>query len=293
MVTLDSVRVNFLQSCHDVDEEEETSLTPIKVCLRNFKVDINTVITYDELKREKLRIPHLMEYTALHLAIKKQSLKLLRYLLRQPNIDVNIRTKRVPPPVLYLLQRFKKPDITQMIFNRDALCELLKIPSLQLDVYDFHGDNLAHKLAADSLYTILLCHMVRDERMNWNSRNKNNETPIQFALKNENEGVLAALLKIPNIDKSSVNPLHVNCYQTIERLEQELREKTPPDCPVCYEMFRNGQHVFHCHKGHFVCGNCRPRMNHCAECRGIIIGRAFGMEKLISTLDNMYLEKRL
>ena len=44
--------------------------------------------------------------------------------------------------------------------------------------------------------------------------------------------------------------------------------------------------VFQCVSGHFVCGDCRARLDpdHCPVCRGEITGRAVDFEKFIRGL---------
>ena len=41
--------------------------------------------------------------------------------------------------------------------------------------------------------------------------------------------------------------------------------------------------VFQCVRGHFVCGECRPKLNpdHCPVCRREITGRAVDFEKFL------------
>ena len=40
-----------------------------------------------------------------------------------------------------------------------------------------------------------------------------------------------------------------------------------PECPVCSEEMAAPVHIFSCENGHLICGGCRPRTRHCAECR--------------------------
>lgn len=61
---------------------------------------------------------------------------------------------------------------------------------------------------------------------------------------------------------------------------------------VCFERFRGQSEVHQCERGHFVCGNCRPRVEVreerdlyqtylgifqvCPTCRGRMMGRCHG-----------------
>ena len=47
--------------------------------------------------------------------------------------------------------------------------------------------------------------------------------------------------------------------------------------------------VFQCARGHFLCGDCRARLDpvHCPVCRGEITGRAVDFEKF---LQGLYLD---
>ena len=296
MEFVDSLRENFLRSCYTFNDRRSSSeLESLKVLIKDFRLNVNTIITYDEMEKhkreERMRISHLLEQSALHLAIKNKSMKLLRFLLKEPRIDVNIQTKVLPPPLLYLIQTCKGDSRCQE-FCIYALDRLLRMRFLNLDVKDVYGDFLVHKIVDNSFNNGHILSFVTalsaDKRMNWNRRNVHGETAVELAMRNEDATLLFALCKIPEVEDSFIKRLVQYSYQENTQQQPESKVQRPklPECPVCYEVFRSGQHVFHCAQGHFVCGNCRPRMNHCAECRGQIIGRAFGMEKLITTLDN-------
>ena len=57
---------------------------------------------------------------------------------------------------------------------------------------------------------------------------------------------------------------------------------------VCHEKYSPELHVFLCVRGHFVCGDCRARLdpNHCPVCRGEIAGRAVDFEKFLQRLHS-------
>ena len=70
---------------------------------------------------------------------------------------------------------------------------------------------------------------------------------------------------------------------------------------VCFERFRGQSEVHQCERGHFVCGNCRPRVEVreerdlyktylgifqvCPTCRGRMIGRCHGFEQFLQSLN--------
>ena len=69
---------------------------------------------------------------------------------------------------------------------------------------------------------------------------------------------------------------------------------------VCYERFRAQSEVHQCERGHFVCGNCRPRVEVreerdlyktylgifqvCPTCRGRMMARCNGFETFLQSL---------
>ena len=55
---------------------------------------------------------------------------------------------------------------------------------------------------------------------------------------------------------------------------------------VCFEQFSGQSQVYQCSLGHFVCGDCRPRVRTCPSCRGSLIGRCHGFEEFLQILEN-------
>ena len=57
-----------------------------------------------------------------------------------------------------------------------------------------------------------------------------------------------------------------------------------PECPVCFVKFTKNGQIYQCHNGHFTCGTCYFNMAFmmCPECRGPIMGRAIGFERLLT-----------
>ena len=55
---------------------------------------------------------------------------------------------------------------------------------------------------------------------------------------------------------------------------------------VCDVKFSTQLSVFQCSRGHFLCGDCRVRLDpdHCPVCRADITGRAVDFEKFLQGL---------
>ena len=67
------------------------------------------------------------------------------------------------------------------------------------------------------------------------------------------------------------------------RLKLPCTSKTP-ECPVCLEEMKPPTQIFHCHNGHLVCAECRPKVinDMCITCRAVkYIGRATAVEQMI------------
>ena len=54
-----------------------------------------------------------------------------------------------------------------------------------------------------------------------------------------------------------------------------------PECPVCCERFNKKSKVWHCNRGHWVCGRCYEQIQKCQKCGWKIIGRSHDFEKLL------------
>ena len=56
---------------------------------------------------------------------------------------------------------------------------------------------------------------------------------------------------------------------------------------VCDVRYNTQLQVFQCARGHFLCGDCRAKLNpdHCPTCRGEITGRAVDFEKFLQGLQ--------
>ena len=103
------------------------------------------------------------------------------------------------------------------------------------------------------------------------------------------EAIARILLDNPNLDNSFISPILVKIISekakiTISKSSKRKRIETP-ECPVCFENFNSGQQVWQCSKGHFVCEDCVSGIQSCPQCRGRIVGRSFGFENFLTTLD--------
>ena len=157
---------------------------------------------------------------------------------------------------------------------------LLQVPSLILDTKD-SKNSLAHAVVK-SWHALEFIEMLKDDsRMDWNAVYQG-KTFLEEALESNREDVVGALLMIDSVDKSKIPPVFVKSVKENNKLKR--KRESSLECSVCTNSYKKDQQVFHCAKGHFVCGDCRPRLPHCAECRGPIIGRAHGFEKFLSNI---------
>ena len=90
--------------------------------------------------------------------------------------------------------------------------------------------------------------------------------------------ILEILLSIPTVDQSVIdNPDFLqDCFNA--------GKVSVPECPACYSSYSPASHVYLCTEGHWVCGDCRLRLERCSLCRSPIVGRAHDFEKFLQTL---------
>ena len=95
--------------------------------------------------------------------------------------------------------------------------------------------------------------MLKDDpRMNWNVKDKDGKTPIQVAVDKELDDVVRALVMIEAVDNSMISQVLVRSI--FENNNKRKRELTS-ECPVCTNSYRKDQDIYHCAKGHLVCGD--------------------------------------
>ena len=177
---------------------------------------------------------------------------------------------------------------------------LLSVPAIQLDQA---GPGLAVESSASRAVEVVDI-LSRDERVDWEVRDQQGDTPIISALRNKRLDMVRLLLRNPRIDLSEVREV-ARGARTVEGVEAgevetllwetlvEVRtrlgqvEDSLPRCPVCYQRLSSppGQ-VLQCEEGHLVCAQCghRPELVHCPVCRGEMAGRAIGVEQFLQDL---------
>lgn len=266
----DSVTENFLRACSKSYDSSEDDT--IGTCLSKFKVDINAQVK-NHLKYEG--------YTGLHFAIRYSNLKLVQMLLGHPDIDVNKQTNHGKTPIMIAVMVYDTYSSSPKI---SFIKELLKRPELDVNINcsDKIWTSLAHLIVINRNALELIEMFDEDSRIDWNMLNLNGDTPIILAMKENKRDVVEALLKIKSVDKSKIPKMLADFIKEVNNNKRKRKEE--PECPVCLTDYKKNQKIFHCAKGHFVCGRCEARLDHCPECRGPLLGRAYGFEKFLSTI---------
>ena len=83
--------------------------------------------------------------------------------------------------------------------------------------------------------------LSKDPRVNWNARNRNGETPVMVALKNEETEMLKILIKTPGVDLGDIikvkegNDLLKEMLKEADETKQRLLSSVP-ECPVSSEL---------------------------------------------------------
>lgn len=268
---LNSLKEIFIKACFD------KNMSKVKACIE-LDVDINVQVPDEDEDEfmDKETYGKLEGYSGLHIAIMNDDVNLLELLLSNPNINVNVRNEREQTPILYLLQ--DKPNIA---YYNEVKLEFLKMllakDSLNLDVKDFIGTHLTHALMMCDMKIIR--ELIHNDKMKWNVKNRSEETPIQIALKNDNEEVFRILCKNKAVDKTVLPKI-------VQRFAVKRRRVEGSECPVCFNSFEKDQQIYQCSKGHFICQDCDPQVQECPTCRSKMIGRAFGFEKFLTTLNS-------
>ena len=134
--------------------------------------------------------------------------------------------------------------------------------------------------------------LAKEPKIQWNERKwengwVENSRPLEIAMRRGNQKIFNLMMTIPTVNKDNVfptlHPMLKNCIQ--EKEEPKKRPRIPtPECPVCVNDIEPGDNVHQCSKGHLMCENCASRVKRCPECRGEVVGRAFGFEKYFASL---------
>ena len=188
--------------------------------------------------------------------------------------------------------------------KKKGLAECLQIiltvpePHLDLSVTDSRGRNIA-QIAVEKNRDSQRCLelLSGDRRVDWNIKNPDGETPVMYCLKNNKIEMARCLINTPGVDLDTVDrdgkhletiarERDLNILSLVCRANTTNIASRIPECPVCYERFTGQSQVFQCQQGHFVCGTCRPRVQTCPVCRGIMMGRCNGFEQFLQSLNN-------
>jgi len=208
---------------------------------------------------------------------------------------------------------------------------LLEQPTLDLSVLKHEGRSVGHcavqyralKSYPEEKNTIAFpvkCVelLSKDQRMDWNIRDDNGDTPIMIALRNKEMEMVRILIKTPGVHlgdvlqlregnavlkellqradeckdllKAKLQQAHDNNDILNERLQEALEKNRSlsskvPECPVCLLQFRSDSRVFQCSEGHLLCEGCNPRLKDCPVCREDMMGRAHGFESFLQDLN--------
>ena len=242
--------------------------------------------------------------TAAHQAVMSGSLECLEALLEVRGrgrkeeegrtVNWNISSQQGETP-LSLAVRSGNPQMVEL---------LLSVPFIRPDHASPRVRSLS-QLAVESRASqaVKVVEVLsRDERVSWEVRDQQGDTPVISALRNKRTDMVRILLGNPRIDLSEVRSVargettvegveagevETLLWQTLLELRTRLGQvkERLPSCPVCYE--RLSSPVFQCEEGHLVCSRCwdRPELVLCPVCRGEMLGRAIGVEQILQDLD--------
>lgn len=266
-----------------------------------------------------------LEVTPLMLACFHGHENIARRLCRVPGLEVNTKDRfgqtalftavgNVKPVCVSVLREVTGVDwnagwadgyspLTVAVWygHADILQVILSVPPPHLDlgVTDDRGRNIAQiaveEIGGDRQRCIEL--LSRDRRVDWNTKNGAGDTPVMYCLKNNKIEMARCLINTPGVDLN-ISDSDGQYPENIAR-KNNLREilglmwgangtniqSRIPECPVCLVQFRRMSEVHQCGQGHFVCGDCRPRVRTCPICRGILTGRCHGFEEFLQALN--------
>merc|ERR1711953_1014701 len=243
--------------------------------------------------------------TALYFAVDRNKPRCVEVLRGAGDVDWNVRNFGESPLTWAVKRGYA--DVLQTILS-------VPEPHLDLSVTDPGGRNVAQIAVEEDGAESQRCleMLSRDRRVNWNIKNSDGDTPVMFCVKNNKIEMARCLINTPGVDLDTVDR-DGKYLETIAR-ERDLsllslvcRANTDniadriPECPVsllisvsldqlcdlqvCFERFRGQSQVFQCEQGHFICGDCRPRVQNCPTCRGRMLqARCHGAEQILQSL---------
>ena len=198
----------------------------------------------------------------------------------------------------------------------EEFCRLGKYKHLDaiLSAYRDNGSEIGYDLNSISDYiprAVLECEddeltlkclkvLAKEPKIQWNERKwmsgwVENSRPLEIAMRRGNQKIFNFMMSIPAVNKEAVfpnlHPMLKNCLQEKEKEKPKKRPRVPTlECPVCANDIESGDNVHQCKRGHFLCENCGSRVKKCPECRGKVVGRAFGFEKFFASLKEEMVE---
>jgi len=228
--------------------------------------------------------------TALYWAVAKNKPRCVEVLRGAGDVDWNVRTEDGESPLTMAVED-GYADVLQTILS-------VPEPHLDLSVTDERGRNVAQIAVEGFLGERQRCVEIlsRDRRVNWNIKNSDGDTPVMFCVKNNKIEMARCLINTPGVDLDTVDRdgkyletvarerdlslLSLVCRANTDNIADRI-----PECPVCFERFRGQSQVFQCEQGHFICGDCRPRVQNCPTCRGRMLqARCHGAEQILQSL---------
>jgi len=199
-----------------------------------------------------------------------------RKLCDQTEIDVNKQNKKGQTAIM----------IAVTSGHTDVVRILLSTPSIDLNVVDSDGKTIANHVVESNSPGAIKCLQLLAGRVDWNHKPDDGISPIMYVCTHKKPEMLQTLITVANVDfKVLQNNIMDNFFiECLKKVNDFCRSILLPQCPVCFDKFpKNGQ-VFQCIAGHFICGNCRPRVNNCPKCRTGMLGRCFDFEQFLQTL---------
>ena len=238
-------------------------------------------------------------WTALMNACAKGMTDAVKRLCQVPGIDLNIQNRAGHTAAI----------IAIMNDNTECIKILSNVPGIKWNIRVV-ADYTAVKYAAHHRKTEIIKILSTVPGVDWNLnvQSINGLNPLKFALDECPVDNLKILLKNPTVENASVfscdtpmeylkkyrqevfNKLINNIPEepTPDYNEHEIaakRQKTDdieaPDCSVCCEKFSGNSEIYHCNKGHWVCGRCYEQIDVCQVCGLKIIGRSHDIETFI------------
>merc|ERR1712062_56368 len=228
--------------------------------------------------------------TALYFAVDMNSPRCVEVLRGAGDVDWNVRTEDGESPLTMAVED-GYADVLQTILS-------VPEPHLDLSVTDERGRNVAQIAVEENGGDRQRCVEIlsRDRRVNWNIKNSEGDTPVMFCVKNNKIEMARCLINTPGVDLDTMDRdgkyletvarerdlslLSLVCRANTDNIADRI-----PECPVCFERFRGQSQVFQCEQGHFICGDCRPRVQNCPTCRGRMLqARCHGAEQILQSL---------